>query len=132
VRCVGKGNKERVTPLGEVAAQWIRTYTEHSRAFLAKGQTNDCIFLTKLGRGMSRVMFWKQIKRYAIASGIEHERVTPHVLRHSFATHMMERGADIRSVQEMLGHASITTTEVYTHVTRDHLREVFRETHPRA
>ncbi len=131
LRCVGKGDKERVVPLGEVAIAWITAYIDRVRGRLAGGGRSDYLFLTKQGDGMSRVMFWKIIKKYAIVAGIT-KPLTPHTLRHSFATHLLERGADLRSLQEMLGHASIATTQVYTHVSSDHLREVYKESHPRA
>ena len=131
LRCVGKGDKERVVPLGEIAAQCIAGYNDGPRGRLSKGARSEYLFLTKQGGPMSRVMFWKIIKRYTREAGIP-KPITPHMLRHSFATHLLERGADLRSLQEMLGHASIATTQVYTHVSRDHLREVYREAHPRA
>lgn len=131
LRCVGKGDKERIVPLGEVAVGYIEAYIDRVRGRLASGDRSEYLFLTKLGGPMSRVMFWKIIKKYAQVSGIS-KPITPHTLRHSFATHMLERGADLRSVQEMLGHESIATTQVYTHVSRDHLRQVYRESHPRA
>ena len=129
VRCTGKGDKERVVPMGEIAANAIALYIDRVRGRLS--DTSEYLFLTKLGKPISRVMFWKIIKKYAAKAGIT-SPITPHVLRHSFATHLLERGADLRSLQEMLGHASIATTQVYTHVTRDHLREVYKESHPRA
>jgi integrase/recombinase XerD len=131
VRCVGKGDKERIVPIGEIAINSIVLYSNRVRGRLAKGEDSVYLFLTKLGQPMSRVMFWKLIKKYAAAAGIS-APITPHVLRHSFATHLLERGADLRSLQEMLGHASIATTQIYTQVTRDHLREVYKEAHPRA
>lgn len=131
VRCVGKGDKERVVPLGEIAAHLIEAYMDRARGALAGMERSEYLFLNKYGHPMSRVMFWKIIKKYAIEAGISRP-ITPHMLRHSFATHLLERGADLRSVQEMLGHASIATTQIYTHVTRDHLREVYKEAHPRA
>lgn len=131
VRCVGKGDKERVVPIGEIAGHLIQAYIDRARGKLAKGERSEYLFLSKLGDRMSRVMFWKIIKKHAGAAGIK-KSITPHTLRHSFATHLLERGADLRSLQEMLGHASIATTEVYTHVTRDHLREIYKEAHPRA
>ncbi|MCL5104435.1 MAG: site-specific tyrosine recombinase XerD [Armatimonadetes bacterium] len=131
VRCIGKGDKERVVPLGEIAAECISAYIDRVRGRLSKGELSEYLFLTKDGHPMSRVMFWKIIKKYAAQAHIT-KPITPHTLRHSFATHLLERGADLRSLQEMLGHASIATTQVYTHVSRDHLREVYREAHPRA
>jgi len=131
LRCLGKGNKERVVPLGEVAAYYVSKYVADSRPQLAGGASSEFLFLTQRGEPMSRVMFWKIIKKHARVAGIK-KQITPHTVRHSFATHLIERGADLRSVQEMLGHASIATTQVYTHVTTDHLREVYKEAHPRA
>jgi len=131
VRCIGKGNKERVVPLGEVAVEFIATYLDRVRGRLTRGAISEYLFLTMQGRPMSRVMFWKIIKKYASLAGTT-KPVTPHTLRHSFATHLLERGADLRSIQEMLGHASIATTQVYTHVSREHLREIYNESHPRA
>lgn len=131
VRCIGKGSKERVVPIGEIATHLITAYVDRVRMRLCKGERSEYLFLSTRGKPMSRVRFWAIVKKYAEAAGIR-KRITPHVLRHSFATHLLERGADLRSIQEMLGHASIATTEVYTHVTRDHLREIYREAHPRA
>lgn len=131
VRCIGKGEKERVVPIGEIAIHLIQAYLDRARGKLTKGERSEYLFLSRLGRPMSRVMFWMIVKKHALASGIR-KSITPHTLRHSFATHLLERGADLRSIQEMLGHASIATTEVYTHVSRDHLREVYKESHPRA
>ncbi|MEN6357906.1 MAG: site-specific tyrosine recombinase XerD [Armatimonadota bacterium] len=131
LKCLGKGNKERVVPIGEIAGEYIGAYVDRVRGRLAGINRSEYLFLSIQGRPMSRVMFWKIIKKYAAKAGIT-KSITPHMLRHSFATHLIERGADLRSVQEMLGHASIATTQVYTHVTRDHLREVYKETHPRA
>ncbi|MFQ3550174.1 MAG: site-specific tyrosine recombinase XerD [Armatimonadota bacterium] len=131
LRCIGKGNKERVVPLGEIAATCILEYLLRVRERLAGGNRNEYLFLTKDGRPMSRVMFWKIIKKYGLIAGIK-AKLTPHVLRHSFATHLLERGADLRSLQEMLGHASIVTTQIYTHVSSDHLIEVHKQCHPRS
>ncbi|MEN6521181.1 MAG: site-specific tyrosine recombinase XerD [Armatimonadota bacterium] len=131
VRCVGKGSKERVVPIGDIAVGMIRRYLNESRPIFAKGLRNEYLFITRLGGPMTRVGFWKIVKKYAKSAGIT-KQITPHVLRHSFATHLLEHGADIRSIQEMLGHADIATTQVYTHVTREHLREVYRKSHPRA
>lgn len=132
VRILGKGGKERIIPIGEIALMCIDTYFYKARPELAKpGIVTDSLFLTRNGEAMSRVMFWKNIKKYAVHANID-INITPHMLRHSFATHMLERGADIRALQEMLGHASINTTEIYTHLTRDHIKSVFKETHPRS
>lgn len=131
VRCIGKGSKERVVPIGEVAIEMIKFYLAHCRARFLKGGRSEYLFLTNRGEPMSRVGFWKVIKKHATAAGIT-KHITPHVLRHSFATHLLEHGADIRSIQEMLGHSSVATTQVYTHVSRDHLREAYKKAHPRS
>jgi integrase/recombinase XerD len=131
LRCIGKGSKERIVPIGEVAIEMIGWYLDKCRPLFAKGQRNEFLFLTNRGGPMTRVGFWKIIKKHAKEAGIT-THITPHVLRHSFATHLLEHGADIRSIQEMLGHASVATTQIYTHVTRDHLREVYKKSHPRA
>ncbi len=131
VRCIGKGNKERVVPIGEVAGLLIEKYTLHARGEFAKAERSEYLFLSRFGKPMSRVAFWNIIKKYTAIAGIDRP-ISPHMLRHSFATHLLERGADLRSLQEMLGHSSIAITEVYTHVSRDHLREVYKESHPRA
>lgn len=126
----GKGKKERLVPLGEVAIAGIRTYLETSRASFLR-TTTDTLFLTPRGKAMTRQGFWKLISRYAVVAGIR-KRISPHKLRHSFATHLVERGADLRAVQAMLGHADIGTTEIYTHLSRGHLRNVYDKFHPRA
>jgi integrase/recombinase XerD len=126
----GKGKKERLVPLGEVAIAGVRSYLETSRAAFVR-TTTDTLFLTPRGKGMTRQGFWKLISRYAVVAGIR-KRISPHKLRHSFATHLVERGADLRAVQAMLGHADIGTTEIYTHVSRGHLRKVYDKFHPRA
>ncbi len=131
LRCTGKGDKERVVPLGEIAAGYTAAYIDRARGVLANQRRSEYLFLTVRGGPMTRVMFWKIIRKHAVHAGIARP-VTPHMLRHSFATHLLERGADLRSLQEMLGHASIATTQIYTHVTRDHLRQVYKESHPRA
>ncbi len=131
LQCVGKGGKERVVPLGDMAKELIVAYIDKRRKKNVSAERSEFLFLTRQGKPMSRVMFWKIIKKHAKNARIQKE-ITPHMLRHSFATHMLERGADLRSLQEMLGHASIATTQVYTDVSRDHLREIYRETHPRA
>jgi integrase/recombinase XerD len=132
---MGKGKKERLVPLGEVALSAIRSYVEGARPhFLlptVAARAGDALFLTRLGRRMTRQGFWKLLGRYAVAAGIR-KAISPHKLRHSFATHLVERGADLRAVQAMLGHADIGTTEIYTHVSRAHLRAVYDKFHPRA
>jgi len=130
VRCVGKGNKERIVPVGSQAVSALRAYLGRARPKMARGQTTQALFVSRLGRRLTRQGCWKLIRTHARRAGISRP-LTPHVLRHSFATHLLERGADLRAVQEMLGHASIGTTQVYTHVTRERLREVYRASHPR-
>jgi integrase/recombinase XerD len=127
VRCIGKGSKERIVPLGQSAAAAIADYMRVRRV---KKPTNY-LFLNHLGGKLSRVGFWQILKAYGVRAGIK-KRLTPHVLRHSFATHLLERGADLRAVQTMLGHADISTTEIYTHVMRERLKEIYKSYHPRA
>lgn len=131
VRCFGKGSKERIIPLGSIASKHIEEYLQSGRPKLMKVPGETGLFLNHHGKKMSRQGFWKLIKKYAKEVGIIKE-ITPHTLRHSFATHLLENGADLRSVQEMLGHSDITTTQIYTHLTRSKLREVYTKTHPRA
>jgi len=130
VRCRGKGSKDRIVPFGGPAAQALEMYLGSVRGRLARGG-DPALFLTRLGRRFSTSGLWRLIKERARAAGVS-KPVSPHSLRHSFATHLLEGGADLRVVQELLGHASIATTEVYTHVTSDHLREVYSASHPRA
>ncbi len=129
VRTVGKGRKERFVPLGSRAVAALLAYQRRGRAALARGRLTQALFLSRRGR-LTRQGCWKIVKGYARKAGIMRP-LTPHVLRHSFATHLLERGADLRAVQEMLGHASIATTQLYTHLTRDHLRAVYASAHPR-
>jgi len=131
VRVFGKGSKERIVPIGRSALLWIRKYQEGSRPRLVKrGETNDALFLNVRGKPLSRMSIWNIVRQYTIAAGIKRE-VHPHTFRHSFATHLLEGGADLRAVQEMLGHADISTTQVYTHIDREYLKEVHRTFHPR-
>lgn len=131
IRCLGKGAKERIVPLGSVAAEFLSEYTARGRGKLARGKATPALFLNRLGKRLTRQGFWKIIKKYARHGGIT-KAITPHTLRHSFATHLLENGADLRSVQELLGHADITTTQIYTHLTRSRLKEIYRQAHPRA
>lgn len=131
IKVLGKGNKERLIPLGTVAANLIRQYLDHVRVKLQPDKTaTDVVFLNKRGRKLSRVMVFLIVKDLAEKAGI-HKKISPHTFRHSFATHLIEGGADLRAVQEMLGHESITTTEIYTHLNREYLREAILSFHPR-
>jgi integrase/recombinase XerD len=129
----GKGKKERIVPMGEAAVAAIRAYVEQARGRFVRpaGPTTDALFLTRLGGPMTRQAFWKIVCQYTATAGIK-KAISPHKLRHSFATHLVERGADLRAVQAMLGHTDIGTTEIYTHVSRRHLRAVYDKFHPRA
>jgi integrase/recombinase XerD len=126
----GKGSKVRAVPFGKWAREKLFDYTSQARRRLLKGRASPFLFAGRSGKPLTRQAFWKLIRRYALAAGIE-KRVTPHTLRHSFATHLLEGGADLRSVQSMLGHADISTTQIYTHVTGARLKEVHRRFHPR-
>jgi integrase/recombinase XerD len=130
VRVIGKGNKERLVPLGEEAANWLQRYIAEARGQLLEGRTSDALFVTTRGTSMTRQMFWNLIKRYAIDAGVRAD-ISPHVLRHAFATHLVNHGADLRVVQLLLGHADITTTQIYTHVARERLKAIHKQHHPR-
>lgn len=132
IKVVGKGNKERLVPIGGIALKFINIYLNEVRVHQAiKKGNEDYIFLNRFGAKLSRISIFNLIKSLAVAAGI-HKNISPHTLRHSFATHLIEGGADLRAIQEMLGHASITTTEIYTHLDRDYLKTVITEFHPRA
>jgi integrase/recombinase XerD len=131
VRLFGKGGKERIVPLGKQAAEWIHKYQLEVRALLARDAARDVLFLNWRGKPLSRMGVWKLLRQYTRKAGIK-QHVSPHTFRHSFATHLLEGGADLRAVQEMLGHADISTTQIYTHVDREYLKEVHRTFHPRA
>ncbi|MEK6813629.1 MAG: site-specific tyrosine recombinase XerD [Nitrospirota bacterium] len=126
----GKGSKERVVPLGEHAVRWVKTYLDEARPRFAKGRVSPALFITSRGKPMSRQRFWGLIRSYARRAGLK-QVPSPHTLRHSFATHLLERGSDLRSVQAMLGHADISTTQIYTHVDRERLIAIHRKHHPR-
>lgn len=130
VRCHGKGDKERIVPLGKTARKYLGNYLSGVRTVLAKKNTEPYLFLSRLGKRISRQSIWKMMKKYARRAGIK-KKIGPHTLRHSFATHLLERGADLRVVQEMLGHANISTTQIYTHVNKDRLKMIHRMFHPR-
>jgi integrase/recombinase XerD len=131
IRCFGKGSKERIVPLGDVAARFLREYLARGRCRLVKTTTNSSLFVNHRGQRLTRQGFWKIIKKYSLKAKIN-TVITPHTLRHSFATHLLENGADIRSVQEMLGHTDISTTQIYTHLTQKKVKEIYNRTHPRA
>ena len=131
VRVLGKGNRERIVPIGTEGIQWVTAYLRHTRPTLARETSGNTVFLNFRGGKFSRMGIWKLLQQYAGFSGIE-KQVSPHTLRHSFATHLLEGGADLRAVQEMLGHADISTTQIYTHLDREYLKEVHRTFHPRA
>lgn len=131
LRSMGKGSKERVVPLGAVAQSAVQDYIDIARRVLLKGNTAHELFITRRGSKMTRQGFWKILKAYALKANIR-TNVSPHTLRHAFATHLLERGADLRSVQEMLGHADISTTQIYTHILQDRMRQVHDKFHPRA
>ncbi|MDA0751592.1 MAG: tyrosine recombinase XerD [Verrucomicrobia bacterium] len=131
VQVIGKGNKERVVPVGSTAVDALNHYLQSGRPALVTSKTPGNVFLTRRGTGFARVTMWLRIRNRARRTGIE-RTLTPHMLRHSFATHLLDHGADLRVIQEMLGHASIATTEIYTHVAREKLKEIHRQFHPRA
>ncbi|MFA4991721.1 MAG: site-specific tyrosine recombinase XerD [Candidatus Omnitrophota bacterium] len=130
VKCFGKGSKERIVPFGRKAKEAVARYLDKARPVFLKKKVSNFLFLTRLGGSMSRQTFWKIIKRYAKEAGIK-KKITPHTLRHSFATHILERGADLRVVQELLGHSDISTTQIYTHVSKDRLKSIHQKFHPR-
>ena len=129
--CIGKGSKERIVPIGEPATEWIQTYQAGGRGRLLKGASSPRLFLNARGGSLSRIGFWKALKRYGLRAGLPRS-LSPHVLRHSFATHLLERGADLRAIQMMLGHADLSTTQIYTHVLEARLRTIYDRFHPRA
>ena len=127
---MGKGSKERAVPLGEIAAFAVKQYMDGGRPLLLNGSDSDYLFISSKHRGITRQMFWKRMKFYAQTAGIG-KSISPHTLRHSFATHLLDNGADLRAVQAMLGHSDISTTQIYTHVSRERLRKIHEKYHPR-
>jgi integrase/recombinase XerD len=130
LRVLGKGGKERLVPFGQVAQQWLESYLRDARTAILGRQQTDDLFVTARGSGMTRVMFWMIVKKYALVAGIT-TPLSPHTLRHAFATHLLNHGADLRVVQLLLGHADISTTTIYTHVARERLRQIHAQHHPR-
>lgn len=131
LQLVGKGNKERIVPIGEIAEEWLERYLKRARPTLAHGQESDWLFITHHGGPMTRHNFWHLIQRYAKLAGIR-QHLSPHTLRHAFATHLLDHGADLRVVQTLLGHADLSTTQIYTHVSRLRLKALHARHHPRA
>ena len=131
VRCFGKGHKERIIPIYEQIAMTVRDYVEETRPQLAHNKNEEALFLNAHGERLTRQGFWQKLKEYAKSAGLD-TKISPHTLRHSFATHMLSGGADLRAVQELLGHANISTTQVYTHLTTEHVRRTYERSHPRA
>jgi integrase/recombinase XerD len=131
VRVFGKGSKERLVPLGQVAQEWLERYLNEARPTLLAGRACDAVFVTRRAAGLTRQMFWTLVKRHAARAGIDASRISPHTLRHAFATHLINHGADLRVVQLLLGHADISTTQVYTHVARERLKQLHAQHHPR-
>ena len=131
LRVVGKGNKERLVPLGEEAVLWVENYLEYGRPWLLNGVASDVLFPSQRAQQMTRQTFWHRIKHYAVLAGIDSEKLSPHVLRHAFATHLLNHGADLRVVQMLLGHADISTTQIYTYVAQERLKNVHAQHHPR-
>jgi integrase/recombinase XerD len=130
VRILGKGSKERLTPLGQEAIDWIARYQKEGRPLLLEGRKTDTLFVTGRGSAMTRQSFWHLIKRHALRAGIK-QSISPHTLRHAFATHLINHGADLRVVQLLLGHSDITTTQIYTHVAQERLKQIHAKHHPR-
>ena len=131
ITTIGKGDKERIVPIGETAMSWIKRYVDTARGEILKDVDNQYLFVTSRNSKMTRQNFWSIIKKYALRAGLAPASVKPHILRHSFATHLLERGVDLRHLQAMLGHTDISTTQIYTHVTTERLRKLHQKSHPR-
>ncbi|GAP67122.1 tyrosine recombinase XerD [Mizugakiibacter sediminis] len=131
LRVAGKGGKERLVPVGEVAQDWLQRYLAEARPVLARGRQPAALFLSNRGEGMTRQMAWTLVKKHALAVGIDPKRISPHVLRHSFATHLLNHGADLRALQMLLGHSSLSTTQIYTLVAKEGLKRLHAQHHPR-
>ncbi|OOF39994.1 site-specific tyrosine recombinase XerD [Rodentibacter rarus] len=131
VRVIGKGNKERIVPMGEEAAYWIRQFMLYGRPMLLNGQSSDIVFPSQRAQQMTRQTFWHRVKHYAILANIDGDTLSPHVLRHAFATHLVNHGADLRVVQMLLGHSDLSTTQIYTHVAKERLKRLHERFHPR-
>ncbi len=131
VRVTGKGNKERIVPMGEEAAYWVRQFMLYGRPVLLNGQSSDVVFPSQRAQQMTRQTFWHRVKHYAILANIDADALSPHVLRHAFATHLVNHGADLRVVQMLLGHTDLSTTQIYTHVAKERLKRLHERFHPR-
>ncbi|MBN6076553.1 site-specific tyrosine recombinase XerD [Aggregatibacter actinomycetemcomitans] len=131
VRVIGKGNKERIVPMGEEATHWVKQFMLFARPMLLDGQSSDVLFPSRRGTQMTRQTFWHRIKHYAVLAEIDSEMLSPHVLRHAFATHLVNHGADLRVVQMLLGHSDLSTTQIYTHVAKERLKRLHERYHPR-
>ncbi len=131
VRVIGKGNKERIVPIGEEAVYWIRQFILYSRPVLLSGVSSDIVFPSRLGQKMTRQTFWHRVKHYALLAEIDLDALSPHVLRHAFATHLVNHGADLRAVQLLLGHSDLSTTQIYTHIAKARLKYLHARFHPR-
>ena len=131
VRVIGKGNKERIVPMGEEAAYWVAQFINYGRPMLLNGQSSDVVFPSKRAVQMTRQTFWHRIKYYAVLAEIDSDSLSPHVLRHAFATHLVNHGADLRVVQMLLGHSDLSTTQIYTHVAKERLKRLHEKFHPR-
>ena len=131
VRVIGKGNKERIVPMGDEAAYWVRQFMLYGRPVLLNGQSSDVVFPSQRAQQMTRQTFWHRVKHYAILADIDADALSPHVLRHAFATHLVNHGADLRVVQMLLGHTDLSTTQIYTHVAKERLKRLHERFHPR-